>query len=393
VPCSATASVSLPQGAVVRRPKLFFLVTEDWYFWSHRLPVARAARDAGFAVAVATRVREHGDRIREEGFALHPIAWRRRGDGLFGAWRAISEIARLYRAEQPDILYHVALKPALFGGIAARLAFRRGAMPAVLSAVMGFGSSAARWRRAVLGWALQIIGSDRFIVQNSEDRAALARQGFDPARIALIRGSGVDTEHFMPLPEPKGPGITVALVGRMLHSKGVLDAVAAIGLLRAGGHDIDLVLAGMPDPDSRDTLSTVTLSELAAEPGIEWLGHVEDVREIWRRAAIAVLPSSYGEGLPKALLEAAACARPIVASDMPGCREIVIQDQTGLRVPRLDVAALAAAIATLAADPALRQRLGTAGRVLVEQEFGDAFVAEQTVAVCRAALASRQRRR
>src|SRR5580704_9190900 len=126
MPCSAIASVSLPQGAVARRPKLLFLVTEDWYFWSHRLPVARAARDAGFAVAVATRVREHGDRIREEGFALHPLAWRRRGDGLFGAWRTIREIAGLYRSERPDILYHVALKPVLFGGIAARLAFRSG---------------------------------------------------------------------------------------------------------------------------------------------------------------------------------------------------------------------------------------------------------------------------
>jgi glycosyltransferase involved in cell wall biosynthesis len=393
VSCSATALASLPQGAVARRPKLFFLVTEDWYFWSHRLPVARAARDAGFAVAVATRVREHGDRIREEGFALHPLGWRRRGDGLFGAWRAIREIARLYRAERPDILYHVALKPVLFGGIAARLASRRGAAPAVLSAVMGFGSSAARWRRAALGWALRIAAGGIFIVQNPEDRAALARQGLDPARIALIRGSGVDTAHFTPLPEPEGPGITVALVGRMLRSKGVLDAVAAIRRLRAGGLEIDLVLAGMSDPDSSDTLSAAMLSELAAEPGIEWLGHVEDVREIWRRAAIAVLPSSYGEGLPKALLEAAACARPIVASDMPGCREIVIHDSTGSLVPAHDVALLAASLAALAADPALRRRLGMAGRALVEREFADAIVAEQTVALCRAALASGQRRR
>jgi glycosyltransferase involved in cell wall biosynthesis len=394
VPCSATASASLPQGAVARRPKLFFLVTEDWYFWSHRLPVARAARDAGFAVAIATRVREHGDRIREEGFALHPLAWRRRGDRLFGAWRAIREIARLYRAERPDILYHVALKPTLFGGIATRLAFRRGAEPAMLSAVMGFGSSATRWRRAALGLALRIVpGGGTFIVQNPENRAVLARQRLDPARIALIRGSGVDTAHFIPLPEPEGLGVTVALVGRMLRSKGVLEAVAAVRRLRADGLEIDLLLVGMTDPDSGDTLSVAALTELAAEPGIEWLGHVEDVREIWRRAAIAVLPSSYGEGLPKALLEAAACGRSIVASDMPGCREIVIHDRTGLLVPAHDVAGLAAAIAALAADPDLRRRLGIAGRALVEREFADAIVAEQTVALCRAALASRPKRR
>src|SRR5271170_3564064 len=129
--------------AAGRRPKLLFLVTEDWYFCSHRLPVARAARDAGFAVAVATRVRDHGDQIRGEGFALHPLGWKRSGDGILGGLRALREIVRLYRRENPDIVYHVALKPVLFGGIAARLAFRRNDRPAVLSAVMGLGTSAA----------------------------------------------------------------------------------------------------------------------------------------------------------------------------------------------------------------------------------------------------------
>src|SRR6202035_882880 len=135
------------------RPKLLFLVTEDWYFCSHRLPVARAARDAGFEIVVMTRVRAHGEQIRKEGFVLRPIAWRRRGDGLVGAVRAINEIARLYRAERPDIVHHVALKPVLFGGLARRLAFRSSSAPPVsIDSIMGLGSGfsaasfAARFR-------------------------------------------------------------------------------------------------------------------------------------------------------------------------------------------------------------------------------------------------------
>jgi glycosyltransferase involved in cell wall biosynthesis len=377
----------------VAPPKLLFLVTEDWYFCSHRLPVARAARDAGFTVIVATRVREHGAAILAEGFALYPLAWKRRGNGPLGHFRALCEITRLYRREDPDILYHVALKPVLFGGLAARFAFPFHTRPVRVSAVMGLGASAmARWKKRALGWALRFVASGgTVIVQNREDRLALAGFGLDPARIELIRGSGVDPAHFAALPEPENPSTAIALVGRMLKSKGVPEAVAAVHKLRTEGLAVELLLAGAPDPDSDNSLSAAELMEMAREPGIEWLGHVEDVREVWRRAAIAVLPSSYGEGVPKALLEASACGRPIVASDMPGCREIVRHGETGLLTPAHDVAALAAAIRILAADRGLRRRMGEAGRALVRAEFADDIIAGQTLALCQAALAERRR--
>ena len=362
---SIPSTASLPPAGdrdAGRRPKLLFLVTEDWYFCSHRLPVARAARDAGFEIVVATRVRAHGPQIRDEGFALRPIAWRRRGDGLIGAARAVAAIARLYRAERPDILHHVALKPVLFGGLARALAFRGAAeAPASIDAVMGLGSGfsataiAARLRRPPLGIALRLAaasGRGRIVVQNPEDGATLAALGIDPQRIALIRGSGVDIRYFAPLPMPHGDTVRVALVSRMLRDKGVLDAVAAIRRLRARGLAVELVLAGPTDPDNPGSLSAAALATLAAEPGIAWLGAVADVREVWRQAAIAVLPSTYGEGIPKALLEAAACARPIVASDVPGCREAVRPAVSGVLVPPHDVDALAEAIAALVADPA-----------------------------------------
>jgi glycosyltransferase involved in cell wall biosynthesis len=383
-----------------RAPKLLFLVTEDWYFWSHRLPVARAARDAGFEVVVATRVQAHGERIRGEGFRLCPLGWRRRGDGLIGAVRAIADIARLYRAERPDIVHHVALKPVLFGAMAARLAFPRGrGMPARLSAVMGLGGglaargALARIRRRLLGGALRLAtGSGHVVVQNPEDGAALTRFRVDRTRIALIRGSGVDTAHFQPLPEPTGEPIAVAFVGRMLHSKGVLDVVAALSKLRERGMAIELLLAGSPD-DNRDSLSEAELRALDAEPGIAWLGRVEDVRMVWQRAAIAVLPTSYGEGVPLALLEAVACARPIIASDTPGCREIVRHGETGLLVPPHDVDVLAEAIAALAADPAWRRGMGEAGRALVERDFAAPLIVEEMLALYRDLLRARADRR
>jgi glycosyltransferase involved in cell wall biosynthesis len=381
------------------RPKLLFLVTEDWYFWSDRLPFARVLRDAGCEIVVATRVQTHGERIRAEGFVLHPLAWRRRGDGIFGAARTLLAIIRLYRAERPDIVNHLALKPVLFGGLARRLAFaHRGAAVSSIDWVMGLGSGfagrslVARLLRPLLGFALRFATGGtrgRVVVQNPDDGAALAALGIDQRRIVLIRGSGVDTSHFAPLPEPPGPTVTVALVARMLRSKGVLDAVAAIRRVRAAGLAVELVLAGSSDPDNRDSLSDETLSQLADEPGIEWLGRVADVRTVWARAAIAVLPSTYGEGLPRALLEAAACGRPIVATDLPGCREVVRDGENGMRVPPHDVPRLAEAIAALVRDPARRRAMGRAGRALVEREFAESVIAEQTLALYRAVLSEK----
>ena len=381
-----------------RPPRLMFLVTEDWYFLSHRLPVARAARDAGFDVAVATRVADHGAAIRAEGFRLCPLPWRRRGDGALGAGRALAALAALYRNERPDIVHHVALKAVLFGGVALRLAFPgRAGRPAQIAAVTGLGSglapatAPARLARPLLARAVRLAAAGgAVIVQNPEDRVALTGLGIAAERIVLIRGSGVDTAHFAPLPEPlpepAGPVVTVALVARMLRSKGVQDAVAAVRRLRAQGLAIELLLAGPADPDNRDSLNEAELAALAAEPGVAWLGRVADVRTAWRRAAIAVLPTSYGEGVPKALIEAAACGRPIVATDVPGCREVVRPGETGLLVPPHDVAALAEAIAALAGDPARRQAMGAAGRRLVEREFAEEGVARQTLALYRAVL-------
>jgi glycosyltransferase involved in cell wall biosynthesis len=374
--------------------KLIFLVTEDWYFWSHRLPMARAARDAGFEVAVATRVQAHGDRIRAEGFALHPLHWRREELGPWASLAAIAEVYRLYRRERPLIVHHVAQKAALLGGVAALLA-RVPAVVAIIAGVGYVGTSESRHARMIgatarLLWPLLLLRRNcRVIVQNDDDRRAIADLKPDAAaRIVVIPGSGIDLDHFKPVPEPPAPPVVAAYVGRMIAIKGVATLVAAQQLVQRDGVDLRLLLAGRPDPANPSTLDEATLGAWAKLTGITWLGHVEDVRAVWGKAHIAALASYGGEGLPKTLLEAAAAERAIVATDVPGTRDIARDGINAVLVPPGDEAALADALKSLAGDAARRRSLAQAGRRLVETGFSDQAIGAATVAVYRDVLAA-----
>ena len=366
------------------RPRLLFLVTEDWYFLSHRLPMARAAREAGFEVHVAARVRDGRARIEAEGFVLHALPWRRADFGI-GLPSAVAAVRSLYARLDPDLIHHVALKPALLGSIAA---LGLGPRP-IVNGIAGLGflySSErlpARSLRRPFGAVLARLMNRPLscaLVQNPDDRAALIRIGVHPDRIELIPGSGVDTEALTPLPEPEGP-FTMALVARMLEAKGVREAVEAQRLLRARGLDVNLLLAGAPDPENPGTIHESELEGWRNIPGLRWLGHVADIRAVWAAAHVAVLPSTYGEGLPKSLLEAAACGRPIVATDLPGCREIARADVNAIRVPPRDPEALARAVETLMGQPELRRRFGAASRRLAVEEFSAARIGAETAAL------------
>jgi len=368
-------------------PKLLYLVTEDWAFCSHRLPMARAARAAGFEVVVATRVDAHRARIEAEGFRVHALDWRRRGNGPLATLRSVLDIAALYRREQPDLIHHVAMKPVIVGGLAAWLAGRR----AVVNALTGLGyvfigeSLLKLPIRAVIRFVLRRPGS-RLLLQNHDDACFLVSQGFaDPARLTVIRGSGIDIDHYAPLPEPEAGPVTVAYVGRMLEDKGIPTLAEAHRRVRERGIDLRLILAGTPDPENPTTVTEATLRDWAARPGLEWRGAVSDVRTVWRDAHFAVLPSRR-EGLPKSLLEAASCARALVATDVPGCREIARPGENALLVPPDDAEALAQALATLATDSALRARFAAASRALVVSDLASGPVGTRTVELYQSVL-------
>ena len=236
--------------------------------------------------------------------------------------------------------------------------------------------------RTILSWLLRFMlnrPTAAVLVQNPDDRAAMMRLGVAADRVFLVSGSGVDTQTLIPLAEPEGP-VTAALVARLLDDKGVRDFVAARCLLAAQGKDILFLIAGDRDPANPSSIPESEIETWKQVPGLELLGHVSDIRQVWQRAHIAVLPSRR-EGLPKSLLEAAACGRPIVATDVPGCREIARAGQNAILVPPNDPQALADAIARLAADPALRCTFGKAGRELVEAEFSSRQIGAQIVAL------------
>jgi glycosyltransferase involved in cell wall biosynthesis len=352
-------------------PRLLYVVTEDWFFLSHRLPMARAAQAAGFEVHVATNVADGAAAIAREGFVLHPVHFRRGRVSPFGMLATIAALRRVHREIAPDLVHHVALQPTILGSLAAL-----GLPVARLNAITGLGyaftsdSARARVVRAVIGTLLRrLLNRDRSIalVQNPDDRELLAGLGIASERIVLVPGSGVDVARLTPVPEPAGP-VTTAFVGRLLDDKGIRTLVAAHRMLRQKDLAVELLIAGTPDPANPASVSQAEAAAWGHEPGITWLGHVDDIATVWARAHIAVLPSRR-EGLPKSLLEAAACGRPMIATDVPGCREVAIANQTGLLVAPDDADALAAAIDTLARAPELRARFGRAARRLAEERF------------------------
>jgi glycosyltransferase involved in cell wall biosynthesis len=364
--------------------KIIFLSTEDWYFWSHRMPVARAAREAGLRVIVATRVQSHAQRILAEGFDLRPLAWRRKGDGILGALRALYSIFRLYREERPQLVHHIALKAVVFGSIAACCA----GVPRQINAIAGLGfifvaPSARAWAmRTLLLLTLKLFVRRRgslVLTQNPDDAEELVKRRIVPRnRIAIIRGSGVDAMAFRPLPEPPGP-VVVSMVSRMLRYKGVEILTQAASLLRQRGVDARIFLIGPLDPDSPASLLESEIRKLMKPGVIEWLGPTADVLSVWRTSHIAAFPSQYREGVPLSLLEAAACARPIVSTDTPGCREVVQHGVNGLLVPQGEAPALADALERLILDKELRLRMGREGRIRVERFFTKEIIVRETL--------------
>jgi glycosyltransferase involved in cell wall biosynthesis len=374
--------------ASAKAPRLLYVVTEDWAFLSHRLPMARAARDAGFEVHVATRVSAEAAAIEAERFILHPIPFMRGSLSPAAASSTITALRRVHREVRPALTHHVALQACVLGMLATL-----GRPTACVNAFIGLGylftsdSSKARMVRKLVGMLLRfLVNSDHCIalVQNPDDMAALLSLGIAKSRIALIPGSGVDVERFTPVAEPGGAP-TFGFVGRLLDDKGIRTLIAAHRLMRARLPDAQLLIAGTPDPANPASVTEAEAKSWNEQAGIAWLGHVGDIAGFWRRTHVAVLPSRR-EGMPMSLLEAAACGRALIASDVPGCREVVIHEQTGLLFPVDDAPALADAMARLAADPQLRAHCGAAARQRVVEIFAAEIIGREIVQLYRTML-------
>jgi glycosyltransferase involved in cell wall biosynthesis len=363
--------------------KILFLTTEDYSFWSHRLTLARAARQAGAEVAIMTRAGEYRSRLEAEGFRVIPWRISRPSLNPLRELGSLWQVVRAYRRERPDLIHQVALKPVVYGGIAARLC---GGLPTV-NTITGLGPVFSKSGPRMFLLRCGVVAALRWIfrparcqviVQNDDDQAFFAAQKIAAAeKMAVLPGFGVDTGHFRPRPEPQGRPV-VMLPARMLWEKGVGEFVAAARLLREWEVCARMVLVGGPDPGNPGCIDGEQLREWQREGVVEWWGPQSDMPAVLAQAQVVCLPS-YREGLPKILLEAAACGRAVVTTTVPGCAQAVRQGENGLLVAAKEPRGLARAIRRLLQDSGLRQRMGAAGRERALREFSDEKAARQTV--------------
>lgn len=367
--------------ATVGDKRLLFVVTEDWYFLSHRIALAKAAQADGWQVHLATRIGEHEKRLLDEGIIVHPLTWNRRSKNPLAELRALLTLIAICRKVRPSIVHYVALKMIVYGAIVQLFAPRSYAVNAVSGLGSVFSVSSLRTRllrtliNAVLAWFLSR-QTGIVIVQNPDDGDFFRERGFVPRDgIALIAGAGIDTEKFQPGPEPPGDTIIASVVARMLWDKGLAETVEAARLLKTRNSAVRLRLIGPPDPENPNSVDAETLRQWSDEGIVDYMGARSDIDAVWAESHIGVL-ASYREGLPRSLLEAAACGRAMVTTDTSGCRMLVRHDENGLIVPVANAAALADAIERLADDPDLRARLGKRAREMVLEQFSDSVIVD-----------------
>jgi glycosyltransferase involved in cell wall biosynthesis len=373
-----------------RKRLLLFVVNDVGFFLSHRLPLAMAAKEHGFQVCVATPPGDGVEQVKAFGIRHFMVPLSRSGANPFAELLTILKLYRLYRRLRPSLVHHVTIKPVLYGTLAARLA----KVPAVVNAISGLGFVflARGWLSALIRGA--VLTSYRWlfsrkclwvIVQNHDDYHYLLDEGcLRKEKIELIRGSGVDLAHFSVHPEPQQLPLVV-LPARMLWDKGVGEFVTAARQLKYQGVKARFALVGGIDLNNPKSVPARQLAAWARQRDIEWWGNRQDMAEIFTQANIICLPS-YREGLPKVLLEAAASGRCIVTTDVPGCREVVMEGENGLLVPARESEPLAKALKRLIEHPELRNTMGYKGRTMAESDFAIEQVIEKHMSIYQRAL-------
>lgn len=353
---------------------LMFVVNVDWFFLSHRLPIALEAQRQGYQVHIATGLTDKLDELQRHGLVVHQLALDRSSASLGNAWRTMAQLWKVFRAVRPDVVHLVTIKPVLLGGLLARLA----GVPAVVVAVSGLGfvfianGAKAVVRRWLVGGLYRMALGHRNLVvifQNPDDRANLAKLAhLLDSKVEMIRGSGVDLAQYDHTSLPSGVPV-VLLAARLLADKGVREFVQAARLLIQKGISARFCLVGSVDLANPTSLSNVELAQWVEDGVVELWGHRSDMPQVLSTAYLVVLPSYYGEGLPKVLIEAAACGRAVVTTDHPGCRDAIDPGVTGVLVPVRNASALAQAINELLNEPERCQAMGNAGRALAERAF------------------------
>jgi len=372
--------------------KILFFANTDWYLYNFRLALAKYLRAQDLEIVLLSPVGPYGELLRAEGFRWIGLEMNRRSLNPGRELGLIRRIAAVYAAEKPDIVHHFTIKCVVYGSLIARWQGIRNRVNAVTGLGYVFSAGGFRARllrplvRRLIKAALDGDGAC-VILQNRDDVAAFAASGVaSKDRTHLILGSGVDISRYRPQPLRSSAALMkVVLASRLLWDKGIGEYIEAARLLREEGLAVEFLLAGSPDPGNPASVSPRQVAKWEKDGAITYLGHVSDMPRLLSEIDVAVLPS-YREGAPRSLLEAAACALPIVTTDVPGCREVVEHGLNGLLVPARDAVGLADAIRYLYENPAERLRMGQAGRVKALAHFDQRIVFEKTLGVYRELL-------
>ena len=363
------------------------MVNAPEFFVSHRLPLAVAAQESGYEVHVASADGEEVGAIKAHGFHHHVVGFARSGQNPLVELKTLASLVRLFRQVRPELVHLITIKPVLYGGLAARMAGVQG----VVSAVSGLGtvflseSRTAKLRRWMISKLYKVAFKQKrlaVIFQNPNDRETLLALGaLDIRDTRMIRGSGVALDDYPYVPEPEGKPVVV-MAARLLRDKGVFEFVNAARLLRERSVEATLRLIGSADPGNLTSVTQEELQQWESEGVVELLGFRSDIAQQYAAANVVCLPS-YREGLPKSLVEAAACGRAVVTTDVPGCRDAIIPDKTGLLVQVRDPVSLADAIQKLVENPELRNCMGSGGRALAQEEFAIEKIVDQHLKIYR----------
>ena len=372
--------------------KLLYFVNVDWFFISHRLDIALKALDKGYEVHIVTTLTKHKKELEDYGFKVHSVNISRGSGNIFSSIKVFLKFFLLLKKERPDLLHLVTIKPVLLGGIAARLAN----IQRVVSSISGmgylytnYGLINSLYRKGVSVLYRYALGHSHLevIFQNPSDLELVSSfSKIDKKRTHLIKGSGVNLVNFSFSPLPEGRPI-VLLASRMLIDKGVREFVQAARILRLNKTKARFVLVGEPDIENNASLSIEEIREWEKNKDIEYWGHSNNMSQTLKQSSIVVLPS-YREGMPKVLLEAAAIGRPVVTTDVPGCRDSITEGITGILVPLRSVKELAKAIKDLLIDRELCINMGAQGRKLAEENFDITLVVKQHINIYEGLLES-----
>ncbi len=357
------------------KKKLLFIVNVDWFFRSHRLPLALEAVRRGYEVHLLTEVTSPTDDLEAMGLTIHPYRLGRSSVNPLQLFLSIWAVLKILKSIAPEVVHLVAMRSVLIGGLATRI-YGKTAVVAAMSG-LGYVFSSSRIKARLVRYALLILLKEIFkipqlivIFQNSSDAEIIKNAiSLSDEKVQLIRGSGVDLGEFHVSPLPAGPPI-VMMASRLLEDKGVRIFVEAAKILARKNDSIRFWLVGDPDPGNPTSIGVSEIDDWKRDGVVEILGHRSDMAQVLSEAHLVVLPSYYGEGLPKVLIEAAACGRAVITTDWPGCRDAIIPNQTGILVPPRDAQSLAQAIALMLSDRNRLAEMGKQGRVLAEAEYG-----------------------